>query len=52
MNTKYYLVLNQDDPGSEHDYWEEAKNALDLHESQYGKVETALILSPENNLLT
>lgn len=33
--TKFFVVLDQEDPGSEHDSWEEAKEVLDKYLSDY-----------------
>lgn len=45
---KHYLILDSEDPGSEHDSWEDAKKAKDLHERKYGDCPEALIL-PAND---
>lgn len=48
MANYYYLVLDSEDPGSEHDSWEEAKKAKDDYERKHGIQPDARIISPKS----
>lgn len=43
----YYVVLDREDPGSEHDTWEEAARVLDEQRKKLGPLPDARIILPD-----